>query len=68
MAAFALGRVAGGASEYFDHSDFGQPMDMRIPVDQCAALTPPVTETKPPAPARKASKGKARKAEAKSEA
>ena len=39
--AFALGRAAGGASEYLDHSDFGQPMDMRIPVAECNALTPP---------------------------
>jgi succinyl-CoA synthetase alpha subunit len=40
MAAFALGRAAGGASEFFDHADFGLPMDMRIPVDQCVSLTP----------------------------
>ncbi len=40
VAAFALGRVAGGASEYFDHADFGEPMDMRIPVAECVALTP----------------------------
>jgi len=40
IAAFALGRVAGGASEYFDHADFGEPMDMRIPVNECVALTP----------------------------
>ena len=40
MAAFALGRAAGGAGEYFDHADFGQPMDMRIPVSECAALSP----------------------------
>lgn len=39
IAAFALGRAAGGAGEYFDHADFGQPMDMRIPVAECAALT-----------------------------
>jgi hypothetical protein len=32
--------VAGGASEYFDHADFGEPMDMRIPVNECVALTP----------------------------
>ena len=44
MAAFALGRVAGGASEYFDHADFGQPMDMRIPVKECATLTADVEE------------------------
>jgi len=41
MAAFALGRAAGGASEYFDHADFGQPMDMRISVTECQSLTPP---------------------------
>ena len=46
MAAFALGRVAGGASEYFDHADFGQPMDMRIPVKECATLTADVEERK----------------------
>lgn len=40
VAAFALGRAAGGASEYFDHADFGQPMDMRLAVDQCVSLTP----------------------------
>jgi hypothetical protein len=39
MAAFALGRAAGGAGEYFDHADFGQPMDMRIAVSECSALT-----------------------------
>ena len=44
VAAFALGRAAGGAGEYFDHADFGQPMDMRIPVAECAALTPDVDE------------------------
>ncbi len=44
VAAFALGRVAGGAGEYFDHADFGQPMDMRIPVSQCTALTSDVRE------------------------
>ncbi len=36
---FALGRAAGGASEYLDHQDFGSQMDMRIPVDECIALT-----------------------------
>lgn len=40
MAAFALGRAAGGVSEYFDHHEFGQPMDMRLPVSECVALTP----------------------------
>ena len=44
IAAFALGRAAGGAGEYFDHADFGQPMDMRIPVAECHALTPEVEE------------------------
>jgi succinyl-CoA synthetase alpha subunit/citrate synthase len=40
VAAFALGRAAGGAGKYFDHADFGQPMDMRIPVSECVALSP----------------------------
>jgi len=44
MAAFALGRAAGGASEYFGHADFGQPMDMRISVTECQSLTPPKAE------------------------
>ncbi len=44
IAAFALGRAAGGAGEYFDHADFGQPMDMRIPVAECAALTADVRD------------------------
>lgn len=44
VAAFALGRAAGGAGEYFDHADFGQPMDMRIPVAECTSLTPDVRE------------------------
>ena len=39
VAAFALGRAAGGAGEYFDHAEFGQPMDMRLPVTECVALT-----------------------------
>lgn len=39
VAAFALGRAAGGAGEYFDHAEFGQPMDMRIPVSECISLT-----------------------------
>lgn len=38
---FALGRAAGGASEYLDHQDFGTPMDMRIPAEQCESLTRP---------------------------
>jgi succinyl-CoA synthetase alpha subunit len=41
MAAFALARAAGGVSEYFDHTDFGLPMDMRIAVTECQTLTPP---------------------------
>ncbi|MBN2212177.1 MAG: hypothetical protein JW709_12335 [Sedimentisphaerales bacterium] len=36
---FALGRVGGAAGEFLDHQDFGTPMDMRIPVDECLALT-----------------------------
>jgi len=44
VAAFALGRAAGGAGEYFDHHDFGQPMDMRIPVTECTVLTPDAEE------------------------
>ncbi len=35
---FALGRVAGGASEYLDHREFGTAMDMRIPVSECRFL------------------------------
>ena len=38
---FALGRAAGGAAEFLDHQDFGSPMDMRIPVSECTALTRP---------------------------
>ena len=38
---FALGRVAGSAGEYLDHQDFGTPMDMRIPVAECIALSRP---------------------------
>jgi len=37
--AFALGRAAGGAGEYLDHSDYGKEMDMRIPVSECKTLT-----------------------------
>jgi succinyl-CoA synthetase alpha subunit/citrate synthase len=44
VAAFALGRVAGGAGEYFDHADFGQPLDMRIAVSECASLSPDIEE------------------------
>ncbi len=36
---FALGRVAGGASEYLDHRESGTDMDMRAPVSECKALT-----------------------------
>ncbi len=36
--AFALGRVAGGASEYLDHRECGTAMDMRIPVAECRFL------------------------------
>ena len=39
--AFSLGRVAGGAGEFLDHQDYGTDMDMRIPVDECRALTKP---------------------------
>ena len=39
---FALGRAAGGAGESLDHRDFGTPMDMRIPVEECGALTTPM--------------------------
>ncbi len=38
---FALGRVAGAGGEYLDHQDHGTPMDMRMPVDECTALTRP---------------------------
>jgi succinyl-CoA synthetase alpha subunit/citrate synthase len=37
--AFALGRAAGGASEFLDHQDHGQPMDMRIPAGEVKSLT-----------------------------
>lgn len=39
---FALGRAAGGAGEFLDHRDYGQPLDMRVPVEECKSLTPPV--------------------------
>jgi hypothetical protein len=39
--AFALGRAAGGAGEFLDHQDFGTDMDMRIPAQECRALTGP---------------------------
>ena len=38
---FALGRAAGAAGEYLDHQDHGTPMDMRVPPDECVALTRP---------------------------
>ena len=41
---FALGRAAGGASEFLDHQDHGSPMDMRIPVSECISLTRPIEE------------------------
>lgn len=37
--AFALGRAAGGAGEFLDHKDFGEVMDMRIPVKECRSLS-----------------------------
>ena len=36
---FALGRVAGCGGEYLDHQDCGTPMDMRMPVAECLALS-----------------------------
>ena len=36
---FAVGRAAGGAAEYLDHCDYGQDMDMRIPVSECQSLS-----------------------------
>ncbi len=39
--AFALGRAAGGAAEFLDHQDFGNPMDMRIPASETRALVRP---------------------------
>ncbi len=38
---FALGRVAGGASEYLDHRESGTAMDMRVPVSECRSLSRP---------------------------
>ena len=35
---FALGRVAGGASEYLDHRESGTTMDTRVPVSECRFL------------------------------
>jgi citrate synthase len=39
--AFALGRAAGGAAEYLDHTDYGALMDMRVPVSECEILNLP---------------------------
>jgi len=36
---FALGRAAGAAGEFLDHQDYGSPMDMRVPVNECEVLT-----------------------------
>ena len=36
---FAVGRAAGSGAEFLDHQDYGNPLDMRIPVDQCVNLT-----------------------------
>jgi len=36
---FALGRVAGGAGEFLDHQDYGEDMDMRIPISELRSLT-----------------------------
>ena len=41
---FAVGRAAGAGGEYLDHQDHGSPMDMRIPVSECIALTRPKEE------------------------
>ncbi len=41
LAAFALGRAAGGAGEFLDHQDFGTELDMRVPVAECRALSRP---------------------------
>jgi len=41
---FAVGRAAGAGGEFLDHQDHGSPMDMRIPVDECTALTRPKEE------------------------
>ena len=41
---FAVGRAAGAGGEFLDHQDFGSPMDMRIPVSECIALTRPKDE------------------------
>jgi len=39
FAIFAIGRAAGATAEFFDHQDYGLPMDMRIPVTECTPLT-----------------------------
>ncbi|HNS31451.1 MAG TPA: citrate/2-methylcitrate synthase [bacterium] len=36
---FALGRAAGAAGEFLDHSDHGTDMDMRVPTSECQILT-----------------------------
>ncbi|MCD4831414.1 MAG: hypothetical protein K8R02_06350 [Anaerohalosphaeraceae bacterium] len=36
---FALGRAAGAGGEFLDHQDFGSPMDMRTPVNECINLS-----------------------------
>jgi succinyl-CoA synthetase alpha subunit/citrate synthase len=41
LSAFALGRAAGGVGEFLDHQDFGTEMDMRVPVEECRALSRP---------------------------
>ena len=38
---FAVGRAAGSAGEFLDHQDYGNPMDMRVPVSECISLTRP---------------------------
>jgi len=38
---FALGRVAGGASEYLDHRESGTALDMRVPVSECRFIGRP---------------------------
>jgi len=41
---FAVGRAAGAGGEFLDHQDHGSPMDMRVPVSECIALTRPKHE------------------------
>lgn len=38
---FALGRAAGSVGEFLDHQDYGSPLDMRVPVEECKSLTRP---------------------------